>query len=166
MPPAAAERDPRPKSARSSPGCVGPGEQIPQRSPAPQRQPDPPAVLRPVVEQVAPLAECPDVAVLATAMGRVMVEMRCRQYHLGGPDRRLSQGRRGNPAAPTVPPGLVTLVPPAAIAEMLHHGTLRPATDLAAALGAHEPDPVTDLLPVDRVEVLELGADRHDSARG
>src|SRR3954467_175918 len=41
---------------------------------------------------------------------------------------------------------------------------MRPAAGLAAALGAHEPDPVADLLPVDRVEVAQLRLDRHGPA--
>ena len=95
---------------------VGTGEQITQRPPSPQRQPDPAPVLRPVVQQMAPLAQGPDVAVPPPAMGGILVEMCCRQHDLGGPDRHIrEQGRRGDPAAPAVAPGLPLLVPPAAV---------------------------------------------------
>ena len=51
-------------------------------------------MLRPVMQQVAPLAERSDVAVLAAAMRRVVVEMGRRQHDLGHADRRiLGQGR-------------------------------------------------------------------------
>jgi hypothetical protein len=46
-------------------------------------------------------------------------------------------------------------------ARVAHHGAMRPAAGLAAALGAHEPDPVADLLPVDRVVPAQLRLDRH-----
>ena len=89
-----------------SAGRVGAGEQVAQRPSPPQRHPDPPAVLRPVMQQVAPLAERPDVAMPAPTMSRIVVEVRRRQHHLGRPDRRsLGQGRRGDPVAPGDPPG-------------------------------------------------------------
>jgi hypothetical protein len=95
-------------------------------------------------------------------MGRVMVEMGCRQHDPGRPDRRiLGRGRRGDLAAPTAAPGLLFLVPPAAVAHMAHDLAMRPAADLAAALGVHEPDPVADLLSVDRVVPAQLRLDRH-----
>src|SRR4051794_28796135 len=97
---------------------------------------------------MAPLAERLDVAVPPPAMGRVMVEVGCRQHHPGRPDRRSVPGRggRGELAALAVPPDPLFLVPPAAVAQMAHHGTMRSAADLAATLGPHEPDPVADLL--------------------
>ena len=64
-------------------GWVGPGEQVAKRPAPPQGDPDPPPALGPVVQQVAPLAQGSNVAVLAAAMGRVMVEMRRRQHDLG-----------------------------------------------------------------------------------
>ena len=50
---------------RTLPGRVGPGEQVAQACPA-QRHPDPPAVFRPTVQQMIPLAQRPDVAVNRT----------------------------------------------------------------------------------------------------
>src|SRR5262245_41109786 len=42
---------------------------------------------------------------------------------------------------------------------MLHDRPIRPPANLAAALRPHEPDPVADLLPVDRVEPAQLRLD-------
>src|SRR5688572_13275550 len=109
-------------------GRVRPGEQITKRSPSANREADPAAVLRPVMKQVAPLAQRFDVAVSPPAMRRVMVEMRRRQHHPGGTGQlSLGQGGRGDPAAATVPPGLTSLVPPPAVAEMADRSAMRPA---------------------------------------
>jgi hypothetical protein len=62
---------------------IGSGEQVAERPSPAQRKTDPPPVLRPVVQQVTPLAERPDVTVPAPAVCRVMVEVRCGQHHLG-----------------------------------------------------------------------------------
>ena len=141
---------------------VGAREQVAQRPSPAQRQPDPPPMLGPVVQQVAPLAECPDVAVPAPAMGRVMVEMRRRQHDLGRATGA-SSGRAGEGTLRPRPSRQ-------ACCSSSHQRpsprwrtilAMRPATDLAAALGAHEPDPVADLRPVDRVEVAQLRLDRH-----
>src|SRR5215213_10521469 len=69
--------------------------------------------------------------------------------------------RRGDLAASAVPPDLLLLVPPAAVAQVLHNRTMGPPADLAVALGPHEPDPMADLRPVDRVEVTQLRLNRH-----
>ena len=63
-------------------GRIDAREQVAQSSPPAQGEPDPPAVLGPVMQQVAPLAECLDVAVPPPAVRRVVVEMRRRQHHL------------------------------------------------------------------------------------
>ena len=125
---------------------------------------NPPSMLWPIMEHVTPLTERPDVAVPASTVGRVVIEMCSRQHGLRRPERRI-RGRRGDLAASAVPPGLFRLIPPATITQMLHGLAMRPATDLAAALGAHEPDPVADLRPVDRVQVAQLGPDRHSGSQ-
>ena len=88
----------------TSAGRVGAGEQIAQ-SPAPaQSQPDPSPVFRPVMQQMASLAQGADIAVPASTVRRVMIEMRGRQHDLGRPEWRiLGQGRRGDLATSTVP---------------------------------------------------------------
>ena len=78
-----------------SAGRVGAGEQVAQ-CPAPaQRHPNPPAVLRPVMQQVAPLAQRPDVAVPASTVRRVVIEMCSRQHDLGRPERHIAGQARG-----------------------------------------------------------------------
>ena len=77
-----------------SAGVVEPGEQITKRPPAPQSQSDPAPVFRAVMQQMAPLAECSNIAVPAPAMCRVMVEVGGRQHDLGRPHWHiLGQGR-------------------------------------------------------------------------
>ena len=99
---------------------------------------------------MAALAQGPDVAVPALAMRQVVVEMGRGQHHPGRPDRRIpGRGGRGDLPPAAIPPGLLLLVPPAAVAQVPHRLAMRSATGLAAALGADEPDPVADLLPVD-----------------
>src|SRR3954447_1227672 len=112
------------------------------------------------------LAQGPDVAVPPPAMGRVVVEVGRRQHDLGRPDRRsvLGRGGRGAPATPSIPPGLLVLVPPAAVPQVARPLAMRPAAGLAAAPGAHEPDPVADLRPVDRGVPAQLRLDRHGPA--
>ena len=65
-----------------SAGRVGTGEQVAQ-GPAPtQGHANPPPVLWPIMEHVAPLAERPDVAVPAPNSGPIMIEMCSRQHDL------------------------------------------------------------------------------------
>ena len=123
-------------------------------------------MLGPVVQQVASLTQSPDVAVPATAMRGVMVEVGCGQDYLGGPDRRRFRwGRGGDFAASAIAPGLRFLVPPPAVTEMTHGLAVRPTTDLTLTAGTHEPNPMADLRPVNRVEVTELRLDRHGLVR-
>ena len=143
-----------------SPERVRPKEQVAQGPPSPQGHPNPPSMLWSVVQHVAPLAERPDVAMPATAMSWIMVEMCSRQHDLGRPERHI-RGRQGDLTTSTVPPDLFRLIPPGAIAQVAHCRAMRPATDLAVPLGPDEPDPVADLRPVDRVEVAQLRLDRY-----
>src|SRR5690349_5481444 len=121
-------------------------------------------MLGPVVQQMAALAERPEIAVARAAMRRVVVEMRRRQHDLSHPCRRIrGWGGRGDPASFAVAPDLALLIPPAAVAEMLDGPAMRSAACLAMPPGADEPDPVTDLRPVDRIEKSQLRSYRHRS---
>ena len=71
------------REAVISPGRVGAEKQITQCPSPAQRQSDPPPVLWPVVQQMAPLAECLDIAVPAPAVRGIMVEVGGRQHDLG-----------------------------------------------------------------------------------
>jgi hypothetical protein len=74
-------------------GRVGTTKQITQCPSPAQRQPDPLAMLRAVMQQVAALAECLDVAVPTAAMGWVVIKVGCCQYDLGGSYRHILEGR-------------------------------------------------------------------------
>ena len=71
---------------RTLPGKIGAREQVAQRPSPAQGHPNPPAVLRPVMQHMAALAKRPDVAVPPPTVGRVVIEMGGRQHHLGCPD--------------------------------------------------------------------------------
>src|ERR1700709_2385947 len=96
---------------------VGSAEQVTQRLPPEQRAPPPPLMLRPVVDQVASLAEGREVGICVVR--GVVVPVRRSQNHPGpaGEGRDACRRRtRGSPAPPIPPPAGVR-VPPAAIAE-------------------------------------------------
>src|SRR5689334_18041292 len=115
-------------------------------------------MFRPIVQHMASLAQCLDVAMAPPAVGRIVVKMGCRQHDLGRSDQStVGKGRYGDLAAATVAPGIARLVPPPAVTEMPHGLAMRPPARLAPTLGPHEPDPAADLRPVDRVEVAQLG---------
>ena len=59
------------------------GGQVAQRPAPTQGHANPPSMLWPVMQHVAPLAERPDVAAPAPTVGRIVIEMRCRQHHFG-----------------------------------------------------------------------------------
>jgi hypothetical protein len=117
-------------------------------------------VLRAVVEHVAALAE--GTQVTGPRVARIVVEM-------GGSERHASLlevavlvvAWPGDFPAPAVPPSLVYLVKPAAVAKVMHDLPMWAAADLAASLGADEAHPGRELRPIDRVEVAELFTDRH-----
>ena len=89
-------------------------------------------MLRPVMQQMAALAQGPHVAVLAAAVRGVVIEVRRRQHHLGRSEQLTnSQGGRGDLAAIAVAPSLLRLVPPATIAQMVDGLTMRTTADLA-----------------------------------
>ena len=146
-----------------SPGRVGAGEQVPQRPSPAQGEPDPPPVLGPVVQQVAPLAQGPDVAVPPAAMRRIVVEVGRRQHHLGRAHRRISRpGQARGPCG---------LCPSRQVCCCSSHQRPSPRWRTIAPCGRPQAwqrplartkrDPVADLLPVDRVEPEQLRLDRH-----
>ena len=144
------------------PGGVWAGEQVSECPPPAKREPDPLAVVRPVVQQVAALTQGSDIAVLATTVCRVMVEMGRGQDDLGGSEKlTFGQGGRGDLTAAAVAPLLPCVVPPATIPQLVHRLTMRPATSLTPAASSHEPNPMAHLRPVNRVEVAQLRLDRH-----
>lgn len=125
-------------------------------------------MLEPIVKHVAALAERLEVA--RPIVGWVMIEVRCRQHHMGGADQRLTRGI-GNikggwspqGASLAAAPAALLLVPPAAIAKMVDDLPVWTAAAFTAPLGALEADHRRELRPVDGVEPTKLGADRHQT---
>ena len=109
-------------------------------------------MFRAVVDHMAALAERAQVA--GPRVARVMVEVRGGEHNSGLLEIVvLAVGRPVHLPAPAVPPGLVRLVEPAAVAEMMHDRAMRTAAGFTAPLGADEAHPSRKLRPVDRVEV-------------
>src|SRR6187200_828013 len=111
---------------------VGALEQVAQRQlPVPVRAPSA-DMLRPVVAEMAALAQGTQVA--EGRVLRVVVEMGRTQMEAPSPDRSIIQHvrPRSGPAA-IVAPGPRRLVPPAPVRELQQHAPMRPAAGLTAA---------------------------------
>ena len=141
---------------------VGAAEQIAERLPLKQRAPSSPLMLRTVVDQMASLAEGREVGV--GVVGRVVISVSGGKDDFGSAGAAQDVGTRPDPdpPPPTIAPATRLSVPPAAIAEVIDHLTVRSPTALAPALRAAEADRHRQLAPVDRVEEAVLGPDRHD----
>lgn len=142
---------------------VGPQEQVAYCFSQTVGQPALAQMLHLVVENMAALAE--RLEVLRIVVTRVVIEVRAGQIHTGGLNHCVGgqafQRRQFERTSLTVAPGLRSLIPPAAIAQVNDQLAVRPAASLAAASGPPEADHVGQLRPVDRVEKAVLRADRH-----
>ena len=118
---------------------VQPEEQVTDRSPGPVCQPPSAQVLRPIVQQVAPLAERREIAWLIVR--RIVVQVRCREDDARGAPL-ISWPSRPTPDQPPfpAPPSLSLFIPPAPIAKVTDGLPMRPAAMLASPVGAPEPD--------------------------
>ena len=116
--------------------------------------------MRPVVVHVAALAEALEIG--RFAVRRIVVKMRCceddpRDTH---PVEVYPPWCRALVAMPVAPASVVT-VEPTAIRQAHHLGRVASATNLAAALGAAEPDLPAQLWSVDGIEPAKRLANRH-----
>ena len=139
-------------------------EQIPDSLAPAQRQPAPSLMLRPVMNEMAPLAEC--LQVPRPILGRVMVEVRTGQHHarlIPGEGRGQLSGSWQPPqrSASARPPDLMVLVPPPSIPEMIDQAAVGPPAALASPLRTAEADDGRELGPVDRITPAMLRTDRH-----
>ena len=139
---------------------VGSKEQIAQGAAAQVGQAAPPAVLGPVVFEVAALAPGGQIRV-AVAAGVVLAVA-------GGQDRHGQPGAgqigdAAQDAAPAGAPGTGLRIPPRPAVEADDDLPVRPRAAFAASPGPAEADHGRELGPVDRVEVAVFGADRHGS---
>jgi hypothetical protein len=121
------------------------------------------AVLESVVAQMAALTQSLEVTVGRVL--RVVVEVCGAEMEAAVAEPRIVEHVRpccGSPGI--IAPQARRLIPPAAVGELDEQRTMWPAADLATAACPLEAYAAADLLPVDRVEPTELGADRHARA--
>lgn len=118
------------------------------------------AVVGAVMQEVAALAQRPEVP--EAVVGRVMVEVgrgedRARRADEDG----LHEVRPAGRAVPRVPPGAGSWVVPPPVGKAAQHMLMGPAAALAAAASPAEPHLGAQLAPVRWIEGAELRADRH-----
>lgn len=118
-------------------------------------------MLRPVVDQVASLAEGREVGVRVVRGVVVPVGRSQNDPCSTGPTEDVGRYPDPDPPAPAIPPPARLGIPLAAVAEMIDHPPVRAPAALAAALRPPEPDHGRKLRPVDGVEEGVLGPDRH-----
>lgn len=163
---------------------VRPKEQVAQSATAQVGQPAAAQMFGPVVQQVASLAPCREIAVGVQAgvvrpmAGRQDRQGQPRRAQIGAVAHRLAASRAPEtvsrvedsrqqlphrPAAIIAPQAVLRIVPCASI-DAGDDAAVRTAARLAAARCTAEADRGRKLRPVDRVEVAVFGADRHGPA--
>ena len=97
-------------------------------------------MLWPIMQHMTALAE--RLQVPRPVVGRIMIEMGCRQHDLRYPDSNcaFNRAQAGQGTTAAVSPGLGFLIPPAPIAKMFDLKTMRPATALTTPFGALKSD--------------------------
>ena len=119
-----------------------------------------PAVFGRIVEHMAALAQCGEIA--RQIMARVMIEMRAGEHDIGRTDAEHVEPFTNRDPSTTVRTPIAGIgIPPSPVAEMRDEAEMRPRTSLAARTGTIETDRSRQLLPIDRVKPAVLGADRH-----
>jgi hypothetical protein len=149
-------------AAHPSASPIRPTEQVTHSPPRSVGHCPPPQMLLAVVEHVAALAECLEIA--GTIVGRVVVEVGRGQQHsrLPQPARAPVRCRQiAELSAPTIAPGALSLIPPAPVTQVADHLAMRAPALLASGVRPLEANDGRELAPVDRVEPAELRADRH-----
>jgi len=149
-------------------------EQVTEGAEAEHLAPPSPSVFLRVVEHVAALAECREVA--GPVVAWVVVQMRAGQDHAR--DRKTwGRGDAGevgldfleslrwrqlaDPSALAIAPSAPLCIPPGTVAQVRDVLPVRSAAALAAPLSAREADEVRELAPVDGIEPAVLRRDRH-----
>lgn len=138
--------------------------QVAKRAQAKDVPPSLPAMLGRIVEHVAALAQCGEIA--RHVVPRIVIEMCTGQHHIGR-----TNGRHVEPSPPLPPncnpsatvrtpiPGIG--IPPSPVTEMCDEAEMGSRAPFTARAGTIEADRVRQLLPIDWVEPAVLGADRH-----
>ena len=134
--------------------------QVTQCAQAKYIPPSLPAVFGRIVEHMAALAQCGEIA--RQVMARVMIEMRAGEHDIGRTDAEHVEPFANRDPSTTVRTPIAGIgIPPSPVAEMRDEAQMRPRTSLAARTGTIETDRSRQLLPIDRVKPAVLGADRH-----
>jgi len=134
--------------------------QVTQCAQAKDIPPSLPAMFGRIVEHMAALAQCGEIA--RQVMARVMIEMRAGEHDIGRTDAEHIEPFANRDPSTTVRTPIAGIgIPPSPVAEMRDEAQMWPRTSLAARTGTLETDRVRQLLPIDRVKPAVLGADRH-----
>ena len=134
--------------------------QVTQCAQAEDVPPSLPAVFGRIVEHMATLAQCGEIA--RHVVARIMIEMRAGEHDIGRTYAEHVQPFANRDPSTTVrTPRAGIGIPPSPVAEMRDEAQMRPRTSLAARTGTIETDRIRQLLPIDRVKPAVLGADRH-----
>lgn len=113
--------------------------QVAQRAQPERVPPTLPAMLRGIVDHVAPLTERLEIGGCAVAW--IVIEMRAGQDDVSHPYAGEREAAlHGNPLAMSRTPASRLRIPPSAVTEMRNTLKVRPAALLAASTGALEPD--------------------------
>jgi hypothetical protein len=137
---------------------VTPHKQIAQRPQPESILPTPSAMFDGIVNHVAALAQCSQIALVI--VGWIVVEVSASEENAGRVCLQDQRANRSDRAAAVAPLQRV-FIPPHAIAEMFYVMPMRPTAMVALSFGARKANPVRQLQPVDRVEPAMFGADRH-----
>ena len=137
--------------------------QVTQCAQAKDVPPSLPAVFSRIVEHMAALAQCGEIA--RQVVARIMVEMCAGEHDIGRTDAEHVQPFANRDPSTTVRTPIAGIgIPPSPVAKMRDEAQMRPRTSLAARTGTIETDRIRQLLPIDRVKPAVLGADRHDDS--
>ena len=114
-----------------------------------------------VMEKMAALTKRSQIA--RAVVGRIVIDVRCRQNHLGllEPPQIVTIIEPSDHPALPVPPELMLGIEPAAITEMADDLAMGPGASLASPFGVLKPNDRRELLPVDRIEASEVAPNRH-----
>ncbi len=138
---------------------VGAEEQVADGTPAQIREPAPAQMLGAIVLKMAALAPGGKIGIAVPA--GIMLTMTGRQDRHRQPRAR-QIGHLPQRLPPVRSPSSGLRIPPAPVVEADDEVSVRPSTSLAASTRSFEADHCRELRPVDRIEMAEFAADRHE----
>lgn len=138
---------------------VGAEEQVADGTPAQIREPAPAQMLGAIVLKMAALAPGGEIGIAVPA--GIMLTMTGRQDRHRQPRAR-QIGHAPQCLPPVGAPSVGLYIVPAPVVEADDDVPVRPPASLAASTRSFEADHRRELRPVDRIEIAEFGADRHE----